>query len=128
MANQNKVLLIEDDPMVVRMYERKLKKEGFQVSLAFNGEEGLEQVKKNKPDFILLDIMMPKMNGIDTLKALKADPNSKDIPVVMLTNLGDRPEDVQKCKDLGALDYWVKANIKLKDVVGNIRKIIGSKE
>jgi CheY-like chemotaxis protein len=124
MAN---ILLIEDDAMVVRMYQRKLELEGFKVNLAFNGEEGLAALKKEKPDFILLDIMMPKMNGIETLKAIKADPNFKDIPVVMLTNLGDKPEDVQKCKEMGALDYWVKANVPLKDLVERIKKILEGK-
>ncbi len=111
--------------MIVRMYQTKLEKEGFKVSLAFNGEEGLASMKKEKPDLVLLDIMMPKMNGIDALKAIKAESSLRDIPVVMLTNLGDRPEDVQKCKDLGAQDYWVKANISLKDMVGKIKEILG---
>lgn len=124
MDKKNKILLIEDDPMIARMYQRKFEKEGFQITLAFNGEEGMEALKKEKPDIILLDIMMPKMNGIEVLKAVKANQDLKEIPVVMLTNLGDRPEDVEKCKELGAVDYWVKANISLKDVVEKIKKII----
>lgn len=124
MPNKNKILLIEDDPMIVRMYQRKLEKDGFKLTLSFNGEEGLAALKKEKPDLILLDIMMPKMNGIETLKAVKADPLFKDIPVVILTNLGDRSEDVQKCKELGAEDYWVKANISLKEVSERIKKIL----
>ena len=120
----NKILLVEDDPMIVRMYQRKLEQEGFKVSLAFNGEEGLAALKQDKPDIVLLDIMMPKMNGIEMLKAVKADPSLKDIPVVILTNLGDRPEDVQKAKDLGAEDYWVKANIPLKEIVERVKKIL----
>jgi len=127
MPNQNKLLLVEDDPMVVRMYQRKLEKDGFQLILAFNGEEGLAALKKEKPELILLDIMMPKMNGIDMLKTVKADPAFKDIPIVMLTNLGDRPEDVQKCKELGAEDYWVKANIPLKEITERIKKILAKK-
>lgn len=126
--NQNKILLVEDDPMVVRMYQRKLEKEGFKVNLAFNGEEGLEALKKEKPDLILLDIMMPKMNGIEMLKKVKADSGTRDIPVVILTNLGDRPEDVEKCKELGAEDYWVKANVSLKEVVERIKEILEGKK
>jgi DNA-binding response OmpR family regulator len=121
---KNKILLVEDDSMIVRMYQRKLEKEGFSVTLAFNGEEGLAVLKKEKPDIVLLDIMMPKMNGIETLKAIKADSALKNIPVVILTNLGDRPEDVQKCKDLGAEDYWVKANVPLKEITERIKKIL----
>jgi len=121
---KNKILLVEDDVMIVRMYQRKLELEGFKVFLAFNGEEGLEILKKEKPDIILLDIMMPKMNGIEMLKALKKNPATKNIPVIILTNLGDRPEDVTKAKELGAKDYWVKATVSLKEVVERIRQIL----
>ncbi len=124
---ENKILLVEDDSMVVRMYQRKLEKEGFKVSVAFNGEEGLVAIKKERPDLVLLDIMMPKMNGIEMLEKVKADEATKDIPVVILTNLSDRPEDVEKCKKLGAEDYWVKANISLKEIIERIKKILGEK-
>jgi DNA-binding response OmpR family regulator len=125
MPNQkNKILLVEDDPMVVRMYQRKLELEGFKLTVAFNGQEGLEAIEKEKPDIILLDIMMPKMNGIEALKKIKEKPFLKGVPVIMLTNLGDRPEDVQKCKELGAKDYWVKANVSLKEIIERIRKIL----
>jgi DNA-binding response OmpR family regulator len=120
-----KILLVEDDPMVVRMYQRKFEFEGFKVTLAFNGEEGLEAIKKEVPDIILLDIMMPKMNGIETLKTIRADEKYKKVPIIILTNLGDRPEDVQKCKELGATDYMVKANLQLKDLIEKIKSLIG---
>ena len=126
MLGKNKVLLVEDDPMVVKMYQRKLTMDGFDLSLAFNGEDGLAALAKSRPDIILLDIMMPKMNGFEMLKRIKRDKARKDIPVVMLTNLGDRAEDVQRCKDLGAVDYWVKANLSLKDLTGRINEIIKS--
>ena len=109
------------------MYQRKLEKDGFKVALAFNGEEGLAALKKEKPDIVLLDIMMPKVNGIETLKTIKADPAYKDLPVVMLTNLGDRPEDVENCKKLGAADYWVKANTPIKEIGERIKKILAKK-
>jgi two-component system phosphate regulon response regulator PhoB len=121
---KGKVLLVEDDPMVVRMYERKFKLEGFNLTMAFNGFEGMEALKKERPDIILLDIMMPKMSGLEMLKLVKDDPQYKDLPVVMLTNLGDRAEDVEKCKELGAEDYWVKANIKLEDIIGRVTSIL----
>jgi len=127
MPNQNKILLVEDDPMVVRMYQRKLEKDGFKLTFVFNGEEGLAALQKEKPELILLDIMMPKMNGIEMLKTVKADPAFKDIPIVMLTNLGDRPEDVQKCKELGAEDYWVKANTPIQEISERIKKILAKK-
>lgn len=122
--SKGKVLLVEDDPMVVRMYERKFKKDGFNVTIAYNGFDGLAALKNERPDIILLDIMMPKMNGLEVLKQIKADPQYKDLPVVMLTNLGDRAEDIERCKGFGAEDYWVKVNIKLEDITSNIAKII----
>lgn len=127
MSNQNKILLVEDDPMVVRVYQKRLEKEGFKVILAFNVKEGLEALRKEKVHLILLDIIMPKINGIKMLRIVKANPVLKDIPVVILTNLGGWPENVQKAKDLGAEDYWVKANISLKEVVGRIKKILKRK-
>jgi CheY-like chemotaxis protein len=122
--NSGKILLVEDDPMVVRMYSRKFKIDGFKVALAFNGENGLEELKKERPDIILSDIMMPKMSGLEMLQIIKADPQYKDLPVVMLTNLGDRPEDVEKCKELGAEDYWVKANMQLEEIAVKIKTIL----
>ena len=121
---KNKVLLVDDDPMMAKMYQRFLEGEGFEFAAAFNGEEGLAVIKKDRPDIILLDIMMPKMSGLATLKVIKADPNLKDIPVVILTNLGDWSEDIENCKKLGAEDYWVKANMSLKEVGERIRKIL----
>lgn len=123
-----KILLVEDDPMVVRMYQRKLTMDGFDLTVAFNGEEGLKALAKYRPDIVLLDIMMPKMNGFEMLKRVKSDEKIKDIPVVILTNLGDRAEDVEKSKGLGANDHWVKANMSLKELVERITKILESKK
>jgi DNA-binding response OmpR family regulator len=128
MPDKIKVLLIEDDAMVVKMYERKFNKEDFALTTAFNGEEGMAVLNNNHPDIVLLDIMMPLMNGLEVLKAVRTNQKLRDIPVVMLTNLGDRPEDIQKCKELGAFDYWVKANTSLSDIASRIKNIIGKKE
>jgi len=119
-----KVLLVEDDPMIIRLYDRKFKLEGYKLTKAFNGFDGLEALKKEQPDIILLDIMMPKMSGLEMLKIVKDDPQYKNLPVVMLTNLGDRAEDVEKCKELGAEDYWVKANMKLEEITERINAIL----
>lgn len=126
--NKYKILLVEDDPMVVRMYKRKLTMEGFDLSLAYNGEEGLEAINKDRPDIILLDIMMPRMNGFEMLKRVKSDEKNKDIPIVILTNLGDRAEDVERSKRLGADDHWVKANMSLKELVDRITVILRRKK
>jgi DNA-binding response OmpR family regulator len=123
-----KILLVEDDAALVRMYERKLTKDGFDVRTALNGEDGLEALDKRIPDIILLDIMMPKMSGIDVLKKLKADPVKKAIPVVILTNLGDRDDDIKRCKEMGAADYWVKVNIRTEELVDRIKAILSEKK
>lgn len=122
--NKKNILLVDDDPLVVRMYQNKLTKDGYMVNTASNGEEALIQVMKEKPDLILLDIMMPKMNGVETLKRLKAEEKTEMIPVIILTNLGDNPDDIEAAKNLGALDYLVKANITLKQLSERVKKAI----
>lgn len=125
-TNKKHILLVDDDPLVIRMYQNKLTKDGYEVKTASNGEEGLISIMKEKPDLILLDVMMPKMNGVETLKRLKADSKTKNIPVIVLTNLGDNPEDVDAAKELGALDYLVKANITLKTLSERVKEAIES--
>ncbi len=124
MANARKILLVEDDPAIVRMYSRRLTNDGYEVRTAQNGEEGLAAIKESPPDIALLDIMMPKMSGLDALRAIKSDSGLKDIPVVILTNLGDREDDIRMCKELGAEDYWVKVNMNINELSGKIAKII----
>lgn len=125
MRKKTKILLVEDDTALVRMYERRLKKDGFSVRSTFNGEEGLASLKANgRPDIILMDIMMPNMSGIDALKVIKADPVYEDIPVVILTNLGDREEDIKRCKKLGAADYWVKVNLRVDELAEKVMSVL----
>lgn len=119
-----KILLVDDDPLIIRMYQTKLSKDGYNISLAFNGEEAIIKAKKDKPDLILLDLMMPKMNGIETLEQLKKDSDTKDIPVVILTNLEDKKDDVEKAKKMGALNYWVKAETDLKTLSSKVKEIL----
>ena len=123
-AAAKKILLIDDDPLIVRMYERKLVKEGFAVTLASNGEEGLKALEKDAPDIVLLDVLMPKMNGWETLKKIKENPKTAHIPIVVLTSLGDRKDDIQKFKDVGVKEYIVKSEVDLKTLVATIRKYI----
>ena len=122
--NKKNILLVDDDPLVIRMYQNKLTKDGYIVNTASNGEEALIQIMKEKPDLILLDVMMPKMNGVETLKRLKAEEKTEMIPVIILTNLGDNPEDIETAKKLRALDYLVKANITLKQLSERVKKAI----
>ncbi len=116
-----KILLIEDEEMLANMYEVKFKNEGFELTKALDGASGLEQAKKIKPDFVLLDVIMPKMDGFSVLKSLREDPTTKDLPVMLLTNLG-QDEDVKKGKELGVVGYLVKANVTPSEVVETVKK------
>ena len=120
-----RVLIVEDDPLISRMYQRVFQFEGFEADMARNGEEGIEKLKANRPVMILLDIMMPKMSGIDVLKVIKADPNYKDIPVVVLTNLSGS-SDADKALELGAIKFIIKSENKPKQVVAQIREILAA--
>lgn len=116
-----KILLIEDEEMLANMYEVKFKNEGYDLVKAMDGSLGLEMAKSVMPDFILLDIIMPKMDGFAVLKVLKEDTVTKNIPVMLLTNLG-QDEDVQRGKQLGAVGYLVKANITPSEVVAAVKR------
>lgn len=119
------ILLVDDDLTLREMYEERLKAEGFMIVQASNGEEALNKAKDIKPSIILLDIMMPKINGFDVLKDLKADPELKDIPVIILTALIQDVDRVQGDK-LGATDYIVKSETMPGEVIIKIRNAIGS--
>ena len=103
------VLLIDDDPQIHDLYKTRLTKAGFEVREAWNGEEGLKSARAEKPDFILLDVMMPVMDGTRTLLELKEDKELQNIPVLFLTSLEDRPVDVRVAKEVGAVDFINKA-------------------
>ena len=118
-----KVLVVEDDTFLAGMYVTKLKLEGFEVELANDGEKGLKMAKNYNPSIILLDIILPKMSGFDVLKSLKNESQTKNIPVILLTNLGQR-DDVQKGLDLGAEDYLIKAHFMPSEVVEKIKKLV----
>jgi DNA-binding response OmpR family regulator len=105
------------------MYQVKFQNDGFTMIKANNGEEGLQLADKEKPDFILLDVIMPKMDGFTVLKKLKENPNTKNIPVLLLTNLG-QDEDVKKGNELGAVGYLVKANITPSEVVAKVKSLL----
>lgn len=117
------VLLVEDDEFLSGIYQKKFEMEGFKISTADNGEKGLAEAKKKKPDIILLDILLPKLDGFAVLEQLKADSVMKNIPVVLLTNLGQK-DDVQKGLDAGAVDYLIKAHFKPSEIVEKVRKVL----
>ncbi len=117
-----KVLLIEDDSLMVKMYDMKFTHDGFDVETALDGEEGVEKAKTTNPDTIILDIMLPKISGAQVLEKLKEDPKTKDIPVIVLTNLSITEEEVTKCRELGAKEVLMKTEITPQDVVDKIKE------
>ncbi len=117
------VLLVEDDTFLANIYKTKFEMEGFRVSVAENGEAGLDDAKKKKPDIILLDVLLPKMDGFTVLKHLKNDSETGAIPVILLTNLGQK-DDVEKGLELGAVDYLIKAHFKPSETVGKVKKAL----
>lgn len=124
MAHKIKVLIVEDEKMLCDIYKTKFEMEGFAVAQSHDGREGLEMAREEKPDIILLDIIMPKLDGFVALQLLKKDASTKDIPVLLLTNLGQE-DDVKKGKKLGAAGYFVKANHSPSDVVSKVQEILG---
>lgn len=123
--NKKKVLLVEDDEMLHTMYTQKFAKEGYEVFSAYNGAEGLQMIEEHHPDVVLLDIIMPKMDGFVTLKKLKKNEATKNIPVILLTNLGQE-EDIRKGRELGADDYFIKANHTPQEVVAKVTKVLST--
>jgi DNA-binding response OmpR family regulator len=118
-----KILIIEDDKFLLKLYSDKLSREGYSVSMAITGEEGLSKVRQEKPDLVFLDIILPQKNGFDILREIKSDPAVKDIPVIILTNLGQE-SDVKTGIDLGASDYLVKTDFSITQLSEIIQKYI----
>lgn len=117
------VLLVEDEKMLADMYSTKFSMEGFATHTAYDGESGFEMAKQVEPDIILLDIIMPKLDGFAVLKMLRDEPATKKTPVILLTNLG-QDEDIKKGKHLGATDYFVKANHTPAEIVNKVRSVL----
>lgn len=117
------MLIVEDDEVLLRALYLVFHEDHYTIATAPDGDTALKMTGRLKPDIILLDLLLPKMNGFDFLKYVKADPALKEIPVVVLSNLGDQ-ENITKAKDLGALDYFVKSGTNLSDLKEKIAKII----
>lgn len=120
-----KVLIVEDDQFLANAYKLKLTKSGYEVSVATDGEEALDQMAQSVPDIVLLDLIMPNMDGFAALDAMKKDEKLKDIPVVVASNLGQK-EDIERAKSLGAMDFIIKSNVSIEDIVNKVKSVIGS--
>lgn len=119
-----KILFVEDEPALQKTLGDLLRAEGYTVVSAYDGETGLAMTKSEKPDLILLDLILPKLHGFDVLKKVKEDPETRDIPLIVLTNL-EGMGDVEKALELGATTYLVKANYSLDEVLEKVRKALG---
>lgn len=120
------IMLVEDDAFVVDIYRKKLQEEGFDIAVASDGTEALEKLQAGsiKPDLILLDIIMPQMNGLDLMKKMKADDNLNKIPIILLTNVSQK-EDVDTGLELGAKDYLIKSHFTPGEVLSKVKSILG---
>lgn|SRR3989338_6700988 len=116
-----KVAIIEDEQFLASMYATKFELEGFAVIRAGDGAEGLRLIKESKPDMVLLDVVMPRVDGFEVLSNLRSDPSTAKLPVILLTNLGQRA-DIEKGLKLGANDYIVKANYTPAQVVAKVKE------
>ena len=127
MENSKKILLIEDDPFIAEIYETYLKNAGLEVALAEDGQKGIRQSKETHPDLILLDLLLPKADGFEVLGILKSEPELKNIPVIIITNLADK-ESIEKASSLGAIDYIIKVNISSKEIVQKVKDALSAKQ
>jgi len=119
-----KILFIEDESTLQKTFGDVLTHYEYKVISALNGEIGLRLAKSEKPDLILLDLILPRMHGFDVLKKLKQDSETEKIPVIILTNL-EKMEDVEKAIELGAKTYLVKTQYKIEEVLDKIKKVLG---
>lgn len=119
-----KILLIEDEKIMIEVLSKKLIAEGYDVTLARDGAEGLQKLKEMTPDLILLDIIMPRMGGFEVMEEIKKDDRIKKIPIIIVSNSG-QPVELGKAKQLGARDWLIKTEFDPKEVVDKVKKQIG---
>jgi DNA-binding response OmpR family regulator len=118
-----KILIIEDDEFLRQLISKKMSSEGFTVSSAIDGPDGVEKVKTVMPDLVLLDLLLPTMGGFEVLKKIKADKITASIPVIILSNLGQQ-EEINEGLKLGAVDYLVKAQLTPEEIVEKVKDLL----
>jgi len=119
-----KILLIEDEEIMIDLLQRKIAQEGYEIRVARNGEEGLAAMKEKKPDLVLLDIIMPKMEGFEVMEHMQADKDLKKIPVIVISNSG-QPVEIDRAQKMGARDWLIKTEFDPQEVIEKIKKQIG---
>jgi DNA-binding response OmpR family regulator len=123
-SNAPTILFIEDDPLLLKMYETKFKSEGLRVLAAQDGEEGLKLASNERVDLIILDLMMPKLSGLDMLERLRSQAHGKSHVVIVLTNL-TKEEEIKRAMDLGVKEYLVKADLTPNEVAAKVKAYLG---
>jgi DNA-binding response OmpR family regulator len=117
------ILVVEDDKFLRELISRKLREEGFKVLEATDGEQGIKKIKEEKPDLVLLDLILPGIDGFEVLSKTKEDPDLAAIPIIILSNLGQK-EEIEKGFKLGAVDYLVKAHFTPQEIIDKIKNIL----
>ena len=120
----SKILLVEDDALFVKMYQKKFSHEGIDLVAAYDGEQGAAMAKSEKPDLIILDLMLPKMAGSEVLKTIKEDSSLLSIPVIVLTNLSTTSEEVSRCIEMGVKETFLKTDVTPAQIVETIKKYV----
>ena len=118
---KTKVLIVEDDRFLLKILTMKFSAEGFDVASAADGEDGLKQMVSSPPDLVVLDLILPKMNGFEVLTEMRTNATTKNIPVVVLSNLGQE-EDIRRATELGAQEFLVKSNLSIMEVVSRVKE------
>ncbi|MFI3156050.1 MAG: response regulator [Methylococcaceae bacterium] len=118
-----KILIVEDEKALVEVLRDEFNLHKYTVVVAYNGEEAMEKIQKEKPDFVLLDLLLPRKDGFEVLKEIKEDRELRHIPVLVLSNLG-QDDDIKKALGLGAVDYFVKTQHPIKEVIEKVQHYI----
>lgn len=118
-----KILIVEDDPFLSKMYSKKLQVEGYEVEVAKDGEEGLAKLKSFLPDLALMDLMLPKLNGLEAIERAKADPKIQNIPILVLSNLS-ATIDTETAVKKGAAGYLIKSEYTPSQIISKIKELI----
>ncbi len=119
-----KILLVEDEEIMISLLQKKLTKEGYEISVARDGEEGLKTMREVRPDLVLLDIIMPKMGGFGVMEGMQKDKTLAKIPVIVISNSG-QPVELDKAQKLGAKDWLIKTEFDPQEVLNKVVKQIG---
>ena len=123
---KQKILIVDDDVAIVRVLKGEFEEEGFEVLTAYNGQIGIDKALSDFPDLILLDIVMPVIDGLEVLRILRKDKRGADIPVVVLTNY-DEMEKMAKAKEMGAIDFLVKTDWRMQDIMEKVKMVLRKK-